>query len=213
MVIRRQPPSTHRPQRRCGDGRLPTIETLASLGPLLCLSRSRDTLLSGWRRAVRCEYGARLDSDGLRECIRFHAADDECCWRLYSLPEDDFLAWDRLIAMVPARPDEDALPGLAERLWRDLADALLGRRWRASLLRIHAFQGRDGCEQRCLAVSHPMVSSFSRTVAYQIARAEGADLPASEVVLASQGGAGAGRYASAHARPDVLSPITSGVPS
>ncbi|MFZ5635321.1 MAG: Hemin transport protein [Pseudomonadota bacterium] len=213
MVIRRQPASPHRPQRRCGDGRLPTIEALAALGPLLCFSRTRDTLLSGWRRAVRCEYGARVDSNGLRECLRFHAADGECCWRLYALPEDDFLAWERLIAIVPARSDDDALPCLAERLWREWSDALLGKRWRASLIRIHAFHGRDGGEQRCLAVSVPTVSPFSVKVAQRIARAEAAELSASDMTSLPQGRAGTGRMTPVRPRSDSFPPFTTGLPT
>lgn len=213
MVIRRLPPSTTLPQGKCGDGRLPAIDALAALGPVLCLSRTRDTVLSGWRRAASCEYAACVDSDGLRECLRFRAADGECCWQLYALPDDDFLAWERLTAIVPEGMPCETSPGLAERMWRGLSDALMGRRWRASLIRIHAFLGRDGSEQRCLAVSQPEVSPFGLSVARRIAHAEGAELPALMPDVSLHGCPMPEPDVPPRLRPDVLFPFTSGLPS
>ncbi len=213
MVIRRPPPSTSLLQGKCCEGPLPTINALAALGPLLCLSRTRDTLLSGWRRAVACEYAACVDSVGLRECLRFYSADGECSWQLYALPEDDFFAWERLIAIVPEGVPCDTSPCLPERMWRGLSDALMGKRWRATLIRIHAFLGRDGCEQRCLAVSQPVISPLSCTIARRIAHAEGADLLSDEADSHPAGSARAGSGVRPRATSELLSHFTTGIPS
>lgn len=154
-------------------GRLPTAAELASLGPLLSLSRGDSGALAGWRRAVRCDYAARVDSDGLHECLRFYDVAGECCWRLYALPEDDFLAWERLLAVVPAGQwRDDAGAGAALRWWRGLADFVHGRRWCACLVRIHALGDAAGPEQA--ALSAPVVSARSADLARRIVHAEGA---------------------------------------
>lgn len=154
--------------------RLPDATELASLGPLLSLSRGNGGVLAGWRRAVRCDYAARVDSDGLRECLRFYDGDGDCCWRLYALLEDDFLAWDRLLAVVPAgewRGDEER--GAAQRWWRGLADFVQGRRWTASLVRIHPLGDGAGPGQAALSV--PAVSGPSAELARRIVVAERAE--------------------------------------
>jgi hypothetical protein len=193
--------------------RLPPIDALAGLGPLLCLSRTRDTLLSGWRRAVACEYAACVDSSGMRECLRFRTADGDCCWQLYALPEDDFLAWERLIAIMPEGAPCEMSSCLAERMWRSVSDALLGRRWRASLIRIHAFLGRDGNEQRCLAISQPTVAPFSLAIAHRIAHAEGAELPSLDVEVLHQARVKTGSNAPSRVSPHLDFPFTTGIPS
>ena len=213
MVIRRPPPSTTLPPGKCGDVRLPTIDALAGLGPLLCLSRTRDALLSGWRRAVACEYAACVDSRGMRECLRFRTADGDCCWQLYALPEDDFLAWERLIGIMPEGAPCEMSPCLAERMWRGLSDALLGRRWRASLIRIHAFLGRDGNAQRCLAISQPTVAPFSLAIAHRIAHAEGAELPPLDVDVLPEGRVKTAANAPSRVPPHFDFPFTTGIPS
>lgn len=166
--------SAHAPAARGG---LPSVAALSALGPLLCLSLARDRLLTGWHRARSCDYLAHVGSDGLRECLRFHDAAGEVCWCLHALPEDDFLAWERVIARVPAAAANDPACGLVERLWRDLADALCGHRWQAQIIRIHAPDLRHGEDRWRLAVSQPAIARFSHDVARRIALAEGASLP------------------------------------
>jgi hypothetical protein len=213
VVIRRSPPRACQPHGKCSGRALPKIDALASLGPLLSLSRSRDTLLTGWRCAVACEYGACVDTNGLRECLRFHSADGECCWQLYALPEDDFLAWERLIATVPEGMACDLSLGLAERVRRRVSDVLVGRRWCANVIRIHAFLGCGWPEQRCLAISQPRVSPFSLTVARHIAQLEGAELPLLDLDVCAGGGARQCPERTSQVRPDLLSPFNAGIPS
>jgi hypothetical protein len=152
--------------------RLPSVAALSALGPLLCLSLARDRLLAGWHRARSCDYLAHVGSDGLRECLRFHDAAGEPCWCLHALPEDDFLAWERVIARVPAAAANDPACGLVDRLWRDLA-----QRWQAQVIRIHAPDRHPGEDRWRLALSQPAIARFSHDVARRIALAEGATLP------------------------------------
>lgn len=166
--------SAHAPAARGG---LPSVAALSALGPLLCLSLARDRLLTGWHRARSCDYLAHVGSDGLRECLRFHDAAGEVCWCLHALPEDDFLAWERVIARVPVAAANDPACGLVERLWRDLAEALCGHRWQAQVIRIHAADVRQGEDRWRLAVSQPEIARFSHDVARRIALAEGVTAP------------------------------------
>jgi hypothetical protein len=166
------------PTARAARGRLPSVAALAALGPLLCLSLARDRLLAGWHRARSCDYLAHVGSDGLRECLRFRDDAGAPCWCLHALPEDDFLAWERVIARVPAAAANDDGCNLVERLWRDLADALCGDRWQAQVIRIHAPDVRHGEDRWRLAVSEPAIAGFSHDVARRIALAERASFPA-----------------------------------
>lgn len=168
--------SAHAPGARMARDRLPSVAALSALGPLLCLSLARDRLLAGWHRARSCDYLAHVGSDGLRECLRFHDAAGEPCWCLHALPEDDFLAWERVIARVPAAAANDPCGGLVDRLWRDLAEVLCGHRWQAQVIRIHAPDPHHGEDRWRLAVSQPAIARFSHDVAQRIALAEGATL-------------------------------------
>jgi len=117
---------------------LPHPRLLAALGTVLCVHRpGLGDPLDGWRRACRVALHQRLDSDGLDECLWFFDAQGACCWRLYLLPDSDFLAWDALLEGLPVL---DAPPGegLAERMWRRLAGRLRGDTWRATALRLQA---------------------------------------------------------------------------
>lgn len=153
---------------------LPQPQQLASLGTLLCLFRPQHgSELSGWTQAVRAETCAGMDSDGLRESVAFFAADGRCCWRLYLLPESDFLAWDRLQARLPCKGESESANVLADRLWRRLAGRLFGDGWRASVVRLHALA--EGGARPVLASSLAPVSPFGLSVARRIARSEGAE--------------------------------------
>lgn len=157
------------PARWPGAG-LPLPRQLAALGAVLCLYRPGDGELGGWRHAVSVHACQGVDSDGIHESICFLDAQQQCRWRLYLLPDSDFLAWDRLVSGLPARlpPGPDA--GVAERLWRRLASRLGGQGWRMCALRLLATDDGGG-----LAASLVSLSSLGAATARHIARHEGAE--------------------------------------
>lgn len=153
---------------------LPRANQLASLGTVLCLYRPHQGgELSGWAHAVRVESRTGVDSDGLRESLVFFDADGRCCWRLYLLPDSDFLAWDRLLASLPCRDEAEASVGVGERLWRRLAGRLRGEQWQACILKLRAVPA--AVAQPVLAARLAMVSPLGAATAQRIAQAEGAD--------------------------------------
>ena len=158
--------------------RLPTPSQLASLGTVLCLYRAGGER-GGWSRAVRAEAGAALHSEGPDECIAFRDFAGECCWKLYLLPDSDFLAWERVSATLPLQgPDPDAT-GVGERLMRSLSARLRTGQWQGSVLRLHALNVAPGMSTRdVLAASLVPVSPLSAAAARRIARNEGADATA-----------------------------------
>lgn len=117
---------------------LPTPHQLAALGPVLCAYRGR--LLDGWRAAVGATHGVCVDADGVREYVLLHDAGGRVCWRLYLLPDSDFLAWESLTATLPAaeRGDVGYRGGLRARLWRQLADNVMGAPQHSLVLRLAA---------------------------------------------------------------------------
>lgn len=158
-------------------GRLPQPWQLAALGTVLCLYPTRPGGdLAGWGRAARAEARSGMDSDGLRESLQFYDADGACCWRLYLLPDSDFLAWERLASALPGMPPP-ATAGIAERLWRRLSAGLSAHVWQCSVLRFQApasgpgFAGSGGV---LLKASLATVSALGAAVAVRIAREEGA---------------------------------------
>jgi len=117
---------------------MPHPGQLAALGVVLCLHRpALGGELEGWRRARALAASQQLDSEGLHERLDFFDAQGDCCWQLCLLPDSDFLAWDRLVAGLPPASDTVAA-GLAERLWRRLAQRLRGDAWQGTLLRLRA---------------------------------------------------------------------------
>ena len=152
---------------------LPRAQQLASLGTVLCLYHPQHgSELSGWARAVRVESGASVDSDGLRERLDFLDADDRCCWRLYLLPDSDFVAWDRMLDALPCAGEKHAAPGVGERLWRRLAASLPGEHWQACVIRLHVLAAAASAP--VLAASPAPLSALGILVAQRIAQAEGA---------------------------------------
>lgn len=153
---------------------LPRVQQLAALDTVLCLYRHRDgSELSGWARAVRAESRAGVDSDGLRESLAFFDHEGRCCWRLYLLPDSDFVAWDRLLALLPSREEAELATGVGERLWRRLAGRLLGGQWQACVLRLHVVPAE--VRRPVLAASPAAVSPLGAATAQRIARTEGAE--------------------------------------
>ena len=150
---------------------LPEPRQLAALGAVLCLSRARfGHPLAGLAPAVRAEVSCHCDSDGLRESLSFLDRDGHCCWRLYLLPDSDFLAWEELSSRLPQRTDRGPT-GIAERLLSRLANRLHGGHWQACALRLHALS--NGVGDTALAASLAPLSELGLAVARRIARDEG----------------------------------------
>lgn len=158
---------------------LPRPTELAALGAVLCLYRAQPGgELGGWSQAVEARACSGVDSDGLRERVLFFDRDGRCCWRLCLLPDSDFLAWDEMVARLPATSEAPQPGGIGERLWRGLAGRLQGQRWRASILRLHALPAarRPGhAPSGMLAASLASLSALGAATARRIARAEGAE--------------------------------------
>jgi hypothetical protein len=157
---------------------MPDARALAALGTVLCVYRGRaGGELAGWARAAHAAYVSALDSEGLRECIAFFDADDRACWRLYLLPDTDFLAWERLAYALPARcAGHDVSAGIAERLWRRWFGEGAQTAWQAGVLRLHALPGGPGhAALSILAASLAPLSAFGGDVARRILRSEGLD--------------------------------------
>lgn len=152
---------------------VPRAHQLAALGTVLCLYRPQDGgELAGWAQAIRVESRTGVDSDGLRESLVFFDAEGRCCWRLYLLPDSDFLAWDRLLDSLPCADEPEAATGVGERLWRRLAGRLLGGEWRSCVLQLHALPART--MPPVLRASLTAVSPLGAETARRIAQAEGA---------------------------------------
>ena len=160
------------------QARLPAPRQLAQLGVVLCLYRQQPGgELAGWSQAVRAEAEAALDSDGMQESLLFYDRDDRCCWRLYLLPDSDFLAWERLAACLPPSAQPPSHAGIGERLLRRLAGTM-GGGWTGSILRLHALRSGPGfglSPASVLAASLASVSPLGATVARRIAQRQGAE--------------------------------------
>jgi len=194
MATLRALPGTITPASRDA---LPAVAQLAALGPVLCLYRTQHgSELAGWQQAVRVEAHTGVDSDGLDERLLFFDAQGRCCWRLCLLPDSDFVAWDRLVASLPAGVDGE-VAGLADRLWRRLAGRLLGGQWRACALQLHATPRPASLP--VLAASLSLMSPLGVATAQRIAQAEGADLDGG---LHDGGGEHSARFTRAHPEPN-----------
>lgn len=157
--------------QRAAEVCLPHPRQLAALGTVLCLHRSDDAgELDGWSHAAGIASQLQVDSDGVRESLWFFDGHGQCCWRLYLLPESDFLAWDRLASSLPALPEHDAA-GIGERLWRRLASRVRGGGWRMSVLRLQAV----GAGGDALAGQRVDVSAPGATLLQRLAGDEGLD--------------------------------------
>ena len=148
---------------------LPSPAQLAGLGTVLCLYRPESSELGGWQHAMSAHACQGMDSEGIRESLCFSDARGRCCWRLYLLPDSDFLAWDRLVSAYPARPEPAFEGGVAERLWRRLANRLGSEAWRMCALRLQVGEGNR------LAASLAPLSTLGAAAARRIARVEGAE--------------------------------------
>jgi hypothetical protein len=172
-----QPRRSIAPSGAASASGLPSAGQLARLSHVLCAYPVRQGgVLEGWGRAVRVEACAGLDGDDMHECLRFLDHEGRCCWRLYLLPDTNFLAWDRLLARLPACSAsvwaEDARHGLLRRF----IDRRRNRHWCACIVRLHRI--RDDAvsisrSRAVLAASAACVSPLGLDAARSIARGEG----------------------------------------
>lgn len=193
---------------------LPTPRQLAQLGTVLCLYRqATGGGLAGWSQAVRAEADVELDSDGMRESLLFYDRADRCCWRLYLLPDSDFLAWEGLVSMMPPNTVARAPLGVGERLLRRLARSP-GDRWAGSILRLHAL-GADPAREveppAVLAASLALISPLGAGIARRIAHSQGAQAASLEDACCCERAARAATRASGavgtHASTGLDSPL------
>jgi hypothetical protein len=162
---------------------LPSAAELAALGTVLCVySRRYGGELGGWRRATGAEVRCGIDSDGWHECLHFRDREGDCCWRLYLLPDSDFLAWERLQARLPVFEAKPATgEAISGRLWRRLSARVGGAPWQSSVIRLHAL----GHPRTLLAASPAAISPLGAHMLQRLVRIEGleaAERPLDEAV-------------------------------
>lgn len=161
--------------------RLPTPGQLARLGTVLCLyPPGAGGELGGWSRAACAEAAVSLHGDGPEDCIAFRDTGGECCWKLYLLPDSDFLAWERLVARLPVQADAGIGPalGIGERLLQRLVGRLRSGNWQASVLRLRALAVPGGSSPHALTAMLAPVSATGAAAARAIARRADADATA-----------------------------------
>lgn len=152
---------------------VPTVDALAALGTVLCVYRSRyGGELGGWAQSASAEIRCGIDSDGWHECVQFRDHTGDCCWRLYLLPDSDFLAWEQIQLRLPMieswRPPTETV---ASRLWQRLSTRADGDRWQCSVVRLHALRH----PRPSLAASLAPVSRLGAEMVQRVARIEGLD--------------------------------------
>jgi hypothetical protein len=155
---------------------LPSPERLAAVATVLCVHprRHRDAL-DGWLAACSAERVSRQDGDSACEALLFRDAAGRVCWRLYLLPDSDFLAWDDAAAELPAHRGGEARSGLWARLRRRWLRRLRGR-WQAQVLRLQVL--RDDAGHCVLLADGAELSALGHARAQRIAAGEGARLQA-----------------------------------
>ncbi|MCC7249603.1 MAG: Hemin transport protein [Lysobacter sp.] len=156
---------------------MPSMEDLATLGPVLCVFCERyGGELGGWLQAASAYARCGIETDGWYECLSFRDRENRDCWRLYLLPESDFFAWDRVRDRLPRgeRFDPfaktDRKEGSASMLWRRSRNCETPVRWGASVLRLHALRPAD---HAVLAASPWRVSSLGGDIVRRVMRIEG----------------------------------------
>ena len=145
-------------------------EALVAVGPLLCLYPGKSGELAGWQSARAVCAESCVDTDGVRESLRFLDDAGRSCLRLFLLPDSDYGAWETL---------REGLPCVAgEARARVCAACTLYRlctrecTWKASLLRV-----MPGIGPADAGLGWAAVSDIGRGIARRIALAEGAAPP------------------------------------
>ncbi|MGH8082996.1 MAG: Hemin transport protein [Lysobacter sp.] len=164
------------PVATTGRAGLPAPERLAAVATVLCVypKRHRDAL-DGWLAADRAERVVRQDGDSTCEALWFRDAAGRACWRLYLLPDSDFLAWDDAAADLPAHRGREARVGVWANLRRRWLRRLSGR-WCAQVLRLQVL--RDDAGHCVLLADGAELSPLGHAHARRIAAGEGARLNA-----------------------------------
>jgi hypothetical protein len=163
--------SRSRPVSNTDAGTLPAPERLAAVATVLCLypRRHRDAL-AGWMGSVGAQRCVGEDAQAGRESILFRDAQGRACWRLYLLPDSDFLAWDLAVGALPQHRHERA-GGRFVRACRGLRRRL-GGGWNAQVLRLQL--AHDAAGRRILVADSATPSALGLEHARRIAAAEGA---------------------------------------
>jgi hypothetical protein len=165
-----------RPAAVSGRAGLPAPERLAAVATVLCVypRRHRDAL-DGWLAADRAERVSRQDGEDVREALLFRDVAGRACWRLYLLPDSDFLAWDDAAADLPVHRGAESRGGV----WASLRRRWLRRwrgRWCAQVLRLQVL--RDAAGHCVLLADGAELSPLGHAHARRIAAGEGARLSA-----------------------------------
>ncbi len=152
-------------------------ESLARLGPVLCLYRASEThVLSGLAWATRVQPVIRIDSDGPCESLRFLDAALRPCWQLCLLPDSDFLAWDDAVSNLGA-PISAQPMAIAHRRGGAAIELAVGNPlWRACALQLHVVSMSNAPGR--LATAPVALSQAGERAAERIARAAGTDFVA-----------------------------------
>ncbi len=145
-------------------------DALAGVGPLLCLYPSRGGELSAWRSATAVCAESCVDTDGVRESLRFLDAGGRSCLRLFLLPDSDYGAWESVRARLPCVAGESRSRVCAACTLYRLCTGECG--WQASLLRV-----MPGAGERGASLGWAAVSEIGRGLARRIALAEGVAPP------------------------------------
>ena len=156
-----------RPSTATSSDALPAPERLAAVATVLCLypRRQRDAL-AGWLNSAGAQRRIGMGVDAAREAIEFFDARGRACWRLYLLPDSDFLAWDLAVAGLPQAEPRRETGGFA-RLRRWLSGG-----WSAQVLRLQLTSDESG--RRILVADSATPSALGWAHARRIAAYEGA---------------------------------------
>ena len=152
-------------------GALPAPERLAAVATVLCLyPRGHHDALAGWLDSVGAQRCVGEEAEPARESILFRDAQGRACWRLYLLPDSDFLAWDLAVGALPHRRNQAAggrFVRVCRGLWRRL-----GGGWNAQVLRLQL--AHDEAGRRIVVADSATPSALGLEHARRIAAAEGA---------------------------------------
>jgi len=159
-----------------------TPESLAMLGPMLCMYRAIEThVLAGLAAAAIVRPWVSIGADGPCEALTFFDRAQRPCWQLFLLPDSDYYAWERVVAGLSdplpinsvARTDPGERNGIRRRVGNPL--------WRACALQVHAVAERNSpCR---LAAAQVLLSEAGQRAAQRIAQTAGASFPVVDVAV------------------------------
>lgn len=148
-------------------------DAFARVGPLLCLYPGNMGEVTGWRNARDVCAESCVDSDGVRESLRFLDDEGRSCLRLFLLPDSDYAAWESLRSQLPCIASEGRTKVCASCVLQRLCTRGSERGgWKSSLLRI-----ATGVGDRSATLGWAAVSEIGRGIARRISIAEGVAPP------------------------------------